>query len=194
MNTATFLPVLSERLLLRAFEPADRPAYDAYHCRPEVYRFLYMPVPSGEALDKQFATALATRIEENGDTLRLAVIRRDDSALLGEVLLKIDNKAALQGEIGYIFNPDFAGAGYATEAVRMMVDVGFSRIGFHRIFARLDPLNAGSVGVVERLQFRREAHLLQNDRFNGAWGDEFIYALLRTEWDARTEKRQQRPA
>ncbi|EIM75358.1 acetyltransferase [Nitratireductor aquibiodomus RA22] len=117
--------------------------------------------------------------------MHLAVIRREDSALLGEVLLKMASKDALQAEIGYIFSPDFSGEGYATEAVRMMLDIGFSEYGFHRIFARLDPLNKGSVGVVERLRFRREAHLLQNDRFNGVWGDEFIYALLKSEWEER---------
>ncbi|MNL74735.1 ribosomal-protein-S5-alanine N-acetyltransferase [compost metagenome] len=55
----------------------------------------------------------------------------------------------------------------------------------HRIFARLDTANAGSVALVERLGFRREAHLIENDRFDGAWGDEFIYAMLRREWAAR---------
>ncbi|MFN3525221.1 MAG: GNAT family N-acetyltransferase [Paracoccus sp. (in: a-proteobacteria)] len=183
MNIHTPTPIFSDRLELRAFKPSDRSAYDAYHSRPEVYRFLYTPVPDDAALAAQFAEALSSRFEEDGDTQRLAVIRREDSALLGEVLLKVASKAALQGEIGYIFNPDYAGAGYATEAVRMMLDVGFSQYGLHRVFARLDPLNAGSVGVVERLRFRREAHLLQNDRFNGVWGDEFIYALLRAEWE-----------
>ncbi|WP_206611541.1 hypothetical protein [Falsirhodobacter deserti] len=37
---------------LRPFKPSDRPAYDAYHTRPEVYRFLYTPVPGGEQLDE----------------------------------------------------------------------------------------------------------------------------------------------
>jgi len=32
---------------------------------------------------------------------------------------------------------------------------------------------------------RREAHLIQNDCFNGVWGDEFIYAVLTAEWLAR---------
>lgn len=185
MNIQTHLEILSERLALRPFEPSDRPAYDAYHTRPEVYRFLYAPVPDEDALAEQFAAAMSTRLEEDGDTLRLAVIRLLDSSLLGEVLLKMANKAALQGEVGYIFNPTYAGAGYATEAVRMMLEHGFSRCGFHRIFARLDPLNTGSVGVVERLQLRREAHFLQNDRFDGTWGDEFIYALLKAEWEDR---------
>ncbi len=54
--------------------------------------------------------------------------------------------------------------------MRAVLDLGFFQLNFHRIFARLDPLNAGSVGVVERLGMRREAHLIQNDLFNGAMG------------------------
>ena len=185
MEFRTRPPIVSDRLALRAFKRSDQAAYDAYHTRSEVYRFLYTPVPEGNALEEQFAAALSTQFEEDGDMLRLAVVRREDSALLGECLLKMASKAALQGEIGYIFNPDFSGAGYATEAVRAMLDFGFDQCGFHRIFARLDPLNTDSVGVVERLRFRREAHLLQNDRFNGVWGDEFIYALLKAEWRER---------
>lgn len=30
---------------------------------------------------------------------------------------------------------------------------------------------------------RKEAHLIQNDRFNGVWGDEFVYAILKSEWN-----------
>ena len=176
------LPLQTERLALRALRPADFPAYAAYHRRPEVYRFLYMPAPTGQALQDQFAAVLAQPFAQDGDTLRLAVTRRADDALVGEVLLKIASRAALQAEVGYIFHPDFAGQGYATEAVAAMLGLGFDALGCHRIFARLDALNAGSVGVVERLGLRREAHLIQNDRFNGVWGDEYIYAMLGSEW------------
>ena len=176
------LPLQSERLELRAFRATDFAAYAAYHAQPEVYRFLYMPAPTGQALQAQFAAVLAAPFAQDGDTLRLAVTRRDDGALVGEVLLKIASRAALQAEVGYIFHPDFAGQGYATEAVAAMLGLGFEALGCHRIFARLDALNAGSVGVVERLGLRREAHLIQNDRFNGVWGDEYIYAMLGSEW------------
>lgn len=176
------LPLQTERLALRALRAADFPAYAAYHGRPEVYRFLYMQAPTGQALQDQFAAVLAQPFAQDGDTLRLAVTRRTDGALVGEVLLKIASRAALQAEVGYIFHPDFAGQGYATEAVAAMLGLGFDALGCHRIFARLDALNAGSVGVVERLGLRREAHLIQNDRFNGVWGDEYIYAMLGSEW------------
>lgn len=173
------------RLLLRPFEAADFQAYAAYHALPEVYRYLYAPAPTGEALRAQFDALLDAPFENDGDTLQLAVVRAEDGVLLGEVLLKHAQRAALQGEVGYIFDPRHAGRGYATEAVAAMLGLGFDKVGLHRIFARLDAANAGSVGVVERLGLRREAHLIQNDRYDGVWGDEFVYAVLAREWAAR---------
>lgn len=175
----------TDRLVIRHFAPEDFDGFHAYHRLPEVYRYLYAdPLDEVRAREK-FAKASNPRLDEDGDVAVFAVERREDGALIGEVLLKLAGKAARQAETGYIFNPAFAGKGYATEAMRAALELGFSRLDFHRIFARLDPLNAGSVGVVERLGMRREAHLIQNDLFNGQWGDEYIYALLQHEWQAR---------
>lgn len=176
----------TNRLLLRPFVADDWAQYAAYHERPEVYAFLYRAVPAGTALRDQFERVLRASFESDGGVYRLAATLKDDGAIVGEVLLKLANRDALQAEIGYVFNPDHAGRGYATEAAAAMLAIGFDTLGFHRIFARLDAANLGSVGVVQRLGMRREAHLRENDRFNGKWGDEYVYALLRTEWEERS--------
>lgn len=172
----------TERLILRGFMPEDFEAYSAYRSLPSIYRFLYRDPPSAEALRERFDASLNSYFSEDASSSRWAVLRRKDDILLGEVSLKLTSKAALQAEVGYIFNPAYAGKGYATEAVRAVIDLGFSTFGLHRIFARLDAQNTASVGVVERLGLRREAHLIENDRFNGVWGDEYIYAVLSHEW------------
>ena len=179
-------PFETERLRLRPFCAEDWPFYADCHSRGEVYRYLYAAAPTGPALEEKFGRVLQPRFEQDGDVFRLAVIRKADDAAMGEVLLKLASRDALQGEIGYIFHPDFGGQGYATEAVAAMLGIGFEEIGFHRIFARLNAANAGSVGVMERLGLRREAHLIQNDRFEGRWGDEYVYALLKAEWQDRS--------
>ena len=179
------LPIRTTRLTLRPFAADDFAAYADYQSRDDVYRYLYARAPVGEALAQQFRQMLEAPFERDGDKLTLAVTRNDDGAVLGEVLLKLASTAALQCEVGYVFHPGYGGQGYATEAAGAMIDVGFSQLGFHRIFARLDAANAGSVGVAERLGLRREAHLIQNDCFNSVWGDEFIYAVLAAEWTAR---------
>ncbi|NVD99387.1 GNAT family N-acetyltransferase [Massilia sp. BJB1822] len=173
------------RLLLRKFAASDFDAFRAYHCLPEVYRFLYNDPPEGEAMRACFETVRTAPFAADGDKLTLAVCRREDGAVVGEVLLKLGSTAALQGELGYLFNPAFHGQGLALEAARAMLDFGFAELGFHRIFARLDSLNTASARIAEKLGMQREAHLRQNDRHKGVWGDEFIYALLRSEWDAK---------
>lgn len=183
------VPIRTPRLVLRPFQAQDLGAYADCHAQTEVYAFLYMAAPQGDALKAQFEALLAAPFERDGDTCRLAVVRQDDGAVVGEVLLKIASLAALQLEVGYIFNPRHAGQGYATESVAAMLEWGFNGLGAHRIFARLDALNAPSVKLVERLGLRREAHLIQNDRFNGQWGDEYIYALLHSEWALQTVAR-----
>ncbi|WP_370677086.1 GNAT family N-acetyltransferase [Pleomorphomonas sp. PLEO] len=178
----------TDRLVLRPFADGDWGQYADYHARPEVYAYLYAPPPTGDALREKFDRVLAARFEGDGDVYRLAVTVKAGGAVVGEVLLKLASRDALQGEVGYIFNPVHAGKGYATEAVAALLRIGFEAIGFHRIFARLDSANARSVAVVERLGLRREAHLIQNDRFNGKWGDEYIYALLKSEWMQRSNQ------
>lgn len=54
----------------------------------------------------------------------------------------------------------------------------FGTLGVHRLFARLDVENTGSVGLCERLGMRREAHLIENDLDGDRWGSEYIYAAL----------------
>lgn len=181
----TAVSVASQRLILRKFRPDDLAAYAAYRSRADVYRYLYAAPSSGAALEEKFARLLSAPFDNDGDDFRLAVTRKEDGVLIGDVMLKIASKAALQAEVGYVFHPDYVGKGYATEAVAAMIATGFGTFGFHRIFARLDSRNRGSVGIVERLGFRREAHLIENDCFDGEWGDEYIYAVLAREWRDR---------
>ena len=181
--------VQTSRLWLRPFVAHDFEQYAAYHSLPSVYRYLYATPPADNMLQDQFSAVLNASFDSENDVFRLAVVRQDDDAVMGEVLLKIASIRALQAEVGYIFNPDFEGYGYATEAVSAMIDLAFDHFGFHRVFARLDPENVGSVGIVERLGLRCEAHLIENDRFNGVWGDEYIYAIRAVEWQARRSAR-----
>ncbi|MCQ1833755.1 GNAT family N-acetyltransferase [Neorhizobium galegae] len=179
------IPITTERLLIRKFTADDFSSYAAYRSRSDVYRYLYAAPPKGVELERKFLKVVEPTFEQNGDAYRLAVVRQSDKVLLGDVVLKLADKAALQAEVGYVFNPEYAGQGYASEAVEAVIDLGFRHFEFHRIFARLDTANTASVRVMERLGLRREAHLIENDRFNGVWVSEYIYAVLALEWARR---------
>ncbi|WP_369358085.1 GNAT family N-acetyltransferase [Streptomyces sp. cg2] len=176
-------PLRTERLDLRPVRHDDFDAVHAYRRRPEVCRYLYGG-PHDEAASRAFVAEKATRttLRESGDFLQLAVVLRETHTLVGDVTFVYTRREHRQGRIGYVFNPDHAGHGYATEAARALLRLGFEELGLHRIQAELDGRNTASARLLERLGMRREGHLRENEFLDGGWSDEVIYAMLAREW------------
>ena len=176
-------PIETERLLLRPYTDADLDDLCAIRSRPDVLRYLYEEVQTRE----EVAAALERRkrrgvLSEEGAGLVLAVERKAVPGVIGDVSLFWASREHRQGEIGYIFHPDHQGKGYATEATRVMLRLGFEDLGLHRIAARCDARNDASWRLMERLGMRREAHLRENEFVKGEWTGELIYAVLAREW------------
>lgn len=180
------LPVRTERLVLRLFAPEDRDPLYAFHSDPDAVR--YVPYPPrtrdqvAEVLQRKVAN---TQLRQEGDLLELAVVRAEDGTLIGDVLLALRSVEHQTLEVGYIFAPAAGGHGYATEAVHALVDLAFGPIGARRIIARVDARNRPSAALLERLGFRIEAHLVENEWFKGELTSELDYALLAREWQGR---------
>jgi RimJ/RimL family protein N-acetyltransferase len=179
-------PIDTERLRLRPFTRGDVAAVFDYRRRDDVARYLTDASMTHESvvevLDRRIGQD-ALRVE--GDKLALAIELREQHAVIGEVSLILRSEPWRQGEIGYILHPDHQGRGYASEAARMLLAMGFGGAGLHRIYARCAADNAPSWRVMERLGMRREAHFRGHAFSKGAWDEEVIYAILEDEWHAR---------
>jgi RimJ/RimL family protein N-acetyltransferase len=144
----------------------------------DVTRWLYFEPPTEEQT-RAWIDGILARPPETGTVL--AVELRDTGELIGNVNVVVDPDNR-QGEIGFIFDPAHQGHGYATEAARALLDDAFERYGLHRVYGRLEPRNAASARVLEKLGMRREAHLIENEWVKGEWQSEAVYALLAREW------------
>jgi RimJ/RimL family protein N-acetyltransferase len=180
------LPLRTDRLLLREFWTGDLDPLYAFHSDPVAVRYVpYSPrtrEQTAEVLQRKIGN---TALRQEGDLLELAVTTAEDDALIGDLLLILRSVEHSTLEVGYIFAPAAGGRGYATEAVRALVDLAFGRVGARRVTARLDDRNQPSAALLERLGFRREAHLVENEWFKGELSSELDYALLSREWSAR---------
>jgi len=176
----------TERLLLRPFKDGDYEAVYALESRPDVMRYLYWeprtPDEARAALDRRVKM---TSLDDEVAALRLAVIRRDSGDLIGDFSLRLRSRPDRQGEIGFMFHPDHQGRGYAAEAGRAALELGFESFGLHRIQGSCDARNAASARLMERLGMRLEARLRETEFVKGVWCDELIYAILAAEWRAR---------
>lgn len=173
-------------MLLRPFTSADLDDLYAYHSRPDVARYLFWEArdrsQAREALDRKVRRSV---LDEQGQSLVLAAVSQRDGRVVGEVNLEWLSRQHRQGELGFVFNPDYQGQGLATEAAEAMLRLGFDDLGLHRIIGRCDARNRSSARLMERIGMRREAHFVHNEIFKGEWGEEFLYALLEQEWKSR---------
>jgi RimJ/RimL family protein N-acetyltransferase len=182
-------PVETARLHLRPLETPDIDGLLAYRSRPDVCRYVPFEPQAREDIERYLVTTWSRHsIDDEGQNLNLGVHDRTTDQLLGDVMLRWYSREHGGGEIGYMFNPDSGGRGYATEAMHAVLHLAFDDLGLHRLIARIDARNASSCGVCDRLGMRREAHLLANEWFKGEWTDEVDYGLLRDEWAARTAR------
>lgn len=181
--TAPTYPILTDRLAVRPFADSDLAATIALYKVPEVLRYLYV----GPRTDDEIAKSLEQRREKTdlkaeGDKLILAIELRETGACIGEVILVWLSEVHKSAEIGFLLHPDYQGKGYAREATLPLLKFGFEAMDFHRIIGRCDGRNAPSARLMEKLGMRREAHLIENEFIKGEWTDEFVFAMLQTEW------------
>jgi RimJ/RimL family protein N-acetyltransferase len=181
------LPLESERLFLRPFTADDFGALFAIQSRSDVARWLYWGPRNEDEVRASLETKIAssTLVNDN-DSLSLAVVLKSSSEVIGEGSLFLLSAEHRQGEIGFIFHPDHHGHGYATETARLLLRLAFEEFGLHRVIGRLEPRNAASARLLERLEMRREAHFIENEFVKGEWQSELVYALLEREWRAQS--------
>lgn len=180
------LPTLhTERLTLRPVTGSDVDAVHAYLSREDVCRYLlHGPLSRETVADKLVAAERSAGLAAEGDFIRLAVVREEDGVVIGDVMLDIVSVEAATAEIGWVFSPQVAGRGYATEAARALLDYAFGTLGAHRVVARLHPENTASSRLCERLGMRHEALHRADLWIKNGWEDTSVHAILRREWEA----------
>lgn len=177
----------SSRLVLRPFEMDDCEAVLEYQSNPEVVRYVPWPVRNASMVEEALSKAIhQTNFERQDDYLSLALVRKSDGRLVGQMNAMYVSEKDQCGEIGYVVNPDFSGQGFAREASRALVSAMFDTKKLRRVIARFDDRNLASRAVVHKLGFREEAHFIDDDFFKGEWTSTFVYATLRDEWDKIT--------
>ncbi len=178
------LPITTERLVLRSFRPGDEDDVFAYRSLADVVRYIPgEPKTREQVADLVAERASAGRLEEKSPILTLAV--ELDARVIGDVLIHLDGldgHDGRQAEIGWVFAPDVAGRGYATEAARAITSAAFAEVGVHRVWAQLEPENTASSRICERLGMRREALFENASWFKERWTDLAVYAIRADEW------------
>jgi RimJ/RimL family protein N-acetyltransferase len=179
-------PVRAGRVLLRPLAAGDVAAVLAYRSRADVCRYVpFEPMTRQDITERMAGPWARTELTDEGQALTLGVEVRETGELAGDVVLFWRSRLNAGGELGYVFNPDAGGRGYATEAASATLRLGFDGLGLHRIIARIDERNEPSARLARRLGMRQEARLVHNELFKGEWSTELDFAILADDWRAQ---------
>lgn len=182
-------PIRTERLVLRPLTEADADDVYAYQSLPDVVEYLPWPVRDREeSREHTLKRAGFTRLADDKDAIILAAElvgpNGEPCPVIGDMSIFLRSAVNAQVTIGWVFHPSRQGRGYATEAARAVLEFVFTEVGAHRVFAEVDPRNAASVALCQRLGMRLEGLFVENEIFKGEWGDLAVYAILDREWAA----------
>lgn len=179
--------IYTERLILREYGEKDFARVHAYAQDPETVRFMTWGPNTPEATREFIALAVSQQSASPRLNFHLAAALREGGQIVGGCGIHIRQPEQRGAEIGYCFNRDFWGQGYATETMSGLLRFGFESLGLHRIFATCDPRNIGSERVMQKNGLRKEAHFVAArwQAKSGEWCDSLLYAILESEWGAR---------
>lgn len=85
-------------------------------------------------------------------------------------------------KLGITVSQENQRCGVAYQAVSAMLEYLFGKVKKHRIVVEVDARNVALLALFRKLNFRQEAHLLDNSFFKGAWSSEVHLTMLRSEW------------
>ena len=177
INFSPFPNLETERLFLRRVDVKDVNEIIALRSNPETMKYIPRPLVKTTEDALEHIAMMDTKIENN-EGINWAITQKGNPKLIGVIGHYKIKPEHYRAEIGYMLLPEFSGKGIISEAVKEVVKYGFKGMQLHSIEAVIDPENNASAKVLEKNGFVKEAHLKENEFFEGRFLDSVIYSLL----------------
>jgi [ribosomal protein S5]-alanine N-acetyltransferase len=142
-------PLVTDRLEMRPMRREDEDALHAIWSHPSTLAALDFHDEYTVEMTRQRIADKRAHQSFHGFAI-WTVVERSSGAVVGDTGLQM-LEGGPEVEIGWRMAPDRRGHGYATEAARTALEVGFGPLGLTRIVAVTHPQNAASRRVMEKI-------------------------------------------
>jgi ribosomal-protein-alanine N-acetyltransferase len=176
-NFHPFPSLETNRLLLREITMDDMEDMFTLRKNMDVLRYLDRHPQQTIAEAQELIKKIIDGVEKN-ETIGWALCLKENPALIGTVSFHNTYRDHHRAEIGYMIHPDYWRQGFVNEAVVRAIDYGFNIMKLHSIEANVNPNNAGSIALLKKHGFVREAYFKENYFFDGKYLDSEIYSLI----------------
>ena len=183
LDTAfTYFPSLTtNRLLLRQIQAKDAEVLFPIFSDAKAMQFYghepHRSIDDTRELIRQIEGHYARR-----DSIRWGIALQGEDRLIGTCGFHHFDEEFHRAETGYELHRDLWGKGIMTEAMRAILNYGFTELGLHRVEAIIDIANEPSKALLLKLGFKYEGNLRERYYFRGRFEDEHYFGLLKDEW------------
>lgn len=165
--TKEFPIIKTERLLLRQFVDSD--LVNVFHglSHPEVIKYYGVSYKSLEAAKKQIK--FFADLERNERGIWWAVCSLDNKVFYGAGGLNSLSKEHKKAEVGFWLLCEYWNQGIMTEAMPLICNYGFDKLGLHRIEGFVETENKNCKKAMLKLNFQYEGTMhdceIKNEQF-----------------------------
>jgi [ribosomal protein S5]-alanine N-acetyltransferase len=171
----------SERLNLRPINLSDLNNIHQLHSLPETDEFNTLGIPENIEETKVILDQWISENQKEKNQIYTFVIEFQQQ-FVGLITLNLGKEKYKNAEFWYKLHANFWNKGFATEALKTLINFAFNDLKLHRITAGCAVENKGSIRVLEKVGMTLEGRKRQILPLKTGWSDNFEYAILETEF------------
>lgn len=164
-------------ILLRALEPEDLGFLYQIENDARFWEVSHTQTPFSKYLLKQYLENAHQDIYESKQ-LRLMIAEVNTDQSVGMIDLFDFNPQHHRAGIGIVIDTHFQAKGYASEALKLLIDYSFSTLNLHQLFANITPDNTNSISLFQKCGFQQIAEKKDWLYVNGAYKNELLFQLI----------------
>ncbi|MBU7555230.1 GNAT family N-acetyltransferase [Pediococcus ethanolidurans] len=169
----------TQRLLLRPVTVEDVEDMYEYASDPETVKYIYA---RHKNLDDTRTQILNYFVKDPEG--KWGIELKSSHKLIGSIDFRLDAKD-LKAEIGYAIGRNYWGNGFAPEAAKRLLKMGFNDLGLKRIDALHCSENLKSGRVMQKIGMQKEGLLKNNTQLKGRTVDDILYAITDDQWQTQ---------
>ncbi len=167
-------------MLIREPTLADE---DEWIARMRASRRLHRPWITMPVTSEAYRAYVARNEDERRE--QRIVCRLEDGALVGFLNVSEIIRGKLSSAfLGYGGVAEFAGRGYMSEGMQLVLREAFTTLRLHRLEANIQPGNLPSIAIARRAGFVREGFSERYLKVGGRWRDHERWAIRVEQWRA----------
>lgn len=113
--------------------------------------------------------------------LRCMIEDKESKFAVGTVILSDIDYINGHGEIHIKIKKEYQGKGYGYESICLVMNYGFNELRLNCIYALINDFNLSSLGLFEKIGFKKEGILRSRVYKRGNYHNQIIYSILREE-------------